>query len=239
MDGCTRAITKVGDVTAPRTPRAAPMPWVSVVFPAPRSPVRISRSPASSRVPRCSPNARVSSAVSSRCVIGSIRSMVRRFPLRSDSTYPRLRQKLIVPGSSTRASSSSPLNPSSWAISRAREAIWAATPRPRTGASTPTRRSPSSRPRGSNIRAPTGAPSCWTSRPPCAESASRTDSRVSSSAVAGGSSGGRFANASCTTARTSAARLPSTVSTVMSSLMSRQRPRGPPALRSPGPAPRR
>ena len=44
-DGCTREITKVGEVTSPRTPSPAPIPWVSVVLPAPRSPVRITRSP--------------------------------------------------------------------------------------------------------------------------------------------------------------------------------------------------
>ena len=49
-EGCTRAITKVGEVTSPRTPSPSPMPWVSVVLPAPRSPVRITRSPGASRV---------------------------------------------------------------------------------------------------------------------------------------------------------------------------------------------
>ncbi len=44
-----REMTKVGEVTEPRTPSPSPMPWVSVVFPAPRSPVRITRSPARSR----------------------------------------------------------------------------------------------------------------------------------------------------------------------------------------------
>ena len=31
MDGCTREITNVGDVTAPRTPSPSPIPWVNVV----------------------------------------------------------------------------------------------------------------------------------------------------------------------------------------------------------------
>ena len=43
--GCTRAITKVGEVTSPRTPRPAPIPWVKVVLPAPSSPLSTTRSP--------------------------------------------------------------------------------------------------------------------------------------------------------------------------------------------------
>ena len=37
-DRCTRAMTKVGDVTGPRTPRPTASPWVSVVLPAPSGP---------------------------------------------------------------------------------------------------------------------------------------------------------------------------------------------------------
>ena len=39
-------MTKVGDVTGPRTPTPSPMPWVSVVLPAPSPPVSTTRSPA-------------------------------------------------------------------------------------------------------------------------------------------------------------------------------------------------
>ena len=67
VDGCTRAMTKVGEVTGPRTPSPSPMPWVSVVLPAPRPPVSTTRSPGAQQRARATrPSARVSSTVASR-----------------------------------------------------------------------------------------------------------------------------------------------------------------------------
>src|SRR6185437_16262755 len=62
-DGCTRAITNVGDVIGPRTPSPSPIPWVRVVLPAPSPPVRITRSPACSTVARDRPSERICAAV--------------------------------------------------------------------------------------------------------------------------------------------------------------------------------
>ena len=56
-------MTKVGLVTSPRTPSPAPIPWVSVVLPAPRSPVSTMRSPASSIPASRSPSSRIAAAV--------------------------------------------------------------------------------------------------------------------------------------------------------------------------------
>src|SRR5690625_6632082 len=49
----------VGEATCPRTPSLEPIPWVSVVLPAPRSPVRTTRSPARSRPASRLPSSRV------------------------------------------------------------------------------------------------------------------------------------------------------------------------------------
>ena len=62
---CTRAITKVGEVTSPRTPSPAPMPCASAVLPAPSGPVSSSRSPARSTPASRRPNSWVSSTVDS------------------------------------------------------------------------------------------------------------------------------------------------------------------------------
>src|SRR5690625_2200455 len=53
----------VGELIRPRTPRPAPMPWVSVVLPAPRSPVSTTRSPARRNAAKCRPNAVVRALV--------------------------------------------------------------------------------------------------------------------------------------------------------------------------------
>ena len=52
LENLVMAITNVGLVTSPRTPRPAPIPLVRVVLPAPRSPVRTSRSPGARRSAR-------------------------------------------------------------------------------------------------------------------------------------------------------------------------------------------
>src|SRR5262249_8596416 len=62
-EGCTRAITKVGEVIGPRTPRPAPIPWTRVVLPAPRSPLSTTRSPGSSTAASRLPSATMSSAL--------------------------------------------------------------------------------------------------------------------------------------------------------------------------------
>src|SRR6478735_9423433 len=59
-------MTKVGDVIGPRTPSPSAMPWVSVVLPAPRSPVRTRTSPPRSRAPSRRPKSWVSSVVAQR-----------------------------------------------------------------------------------------------------------------------------------------------------------------------------
>ena len=154
-EGCTREITKVGEVTSPRTPSPSPMPWVSVVLPAPRSPVRITRSPGRSTVASHSPNARVSSAVRSTRVIGSIFSMFSRLPLRPDSTYPSLRQNVDrLRQLHARLELEAAELARGRDLARPASPSCAATPSPRTVSSTPTRRSPSSRPRGSRSSAP-------------------------------------------------------------------------------------
>ena len=59
--GWTRAITKVGEVTAPRTPRPSPRPRVRVVLPAPSSPVSRTRSPGRSSAASRRPRSRICS----------------------------------------------------------------------------------------------------------------------------------------------------------------------------------
>src|SRR5215472_15300350 len=68
--GCTRAMTKVGEVTGPRTPSPAPMPWTRVVLPAPSGPARITRSPARSSAARRRPRSRMSPSVAMRSSAG-------------------------------------------------------------------------------------------------------------------------------------------------------------------------
>src|SRR4051812_685476 len=58
-------MTNVGEVMGPRTPRPSARPWVSVVLPAPRPPVRTTRSPAARTCASRWPQRRVSSAVAS------------------------------------------------------------------------------------------------------------------------------------------------------------------------------
>src|SRR4051812_19789979 len=58
-------MTNVGDVMGPRTPSPSASPWVSVVLPAPRPPVRTTRSPAARTCASRRPQPRVSSAVAS------------------------------------------------------------------------------------------------------------------------------------------------------------------------------
>src|SRR3954447_25737349 len=56
-------MTKVGEVIGPRTFMPSPRPWVSVVLPAPRSPVSTTRSPGRRRAPRRRPRSCMAVAV--------------------------------------------------------------------------------------------------------------------------------------------------------------------------------
>src|SRR5690606_7982349 len=62
---CSRAMTKVGEVTRPSTPRPAAIPRVSAVLPAPSGPSSTTRSPARNSAASRRPNASVSSTVGS------------------------------------------------------------------------------------------------------------------------------------------------------------------------------
>src|SRR5882757_7108871 len=66
--GCTRASTKVGDVTAPSTSIACAIPLASTVFPAPSGPDSTTTSPARRSAPSRAPKAMVSCAVGSSAV---------------------------------------------------------------------------------------------------------------------------------------------------------------------------
>src|SRR5689334_8245475 len=82
--GCTRAITNVGEVIGPRTPSPSPIPWVSVVLPAPSPPLRITRSPARSTVASERPRARISAAVAT---VSDTSGMVRPPHARADTGH--------------------------------------------------------------------------------------------------------------------------------------------------------
>src|SRR5579864_67562 len=91
--GCTRAITNVGDVTGPRTPSPAPIPWVRVVLPAPSPPLRITRSPARSTVARDRPSACISAAVPTVSAMPSASLMVRPRHARADARHDLVRDR--------------------------------------------------------------------------------------------------------------------------------------------------
>src|SRR5690606_29705818 len=61
-EGWRRAMTKVGLVTGPRTPRPSPTPRIKVVLPAPSSPDNSTTSPARSRIPSSRPSSTIASA---------------------------------------------------------------------------------------------------------------------------------------------------------------------------------
>ena len=179
---------------------------MKVVFPAPRSPVRITqvagpqgRARAAPRTPGCPPAWSWSARARTASPSGGSR------PSRSATTNPWCSQKRIVPGSSTRATMRSPSQASSRACASAALTSIAATPDPSAEGSTPTRRNPSAVPTGSKISDPTGRPSSSATSPPYSPSSAATESSVSDNAEVGGSSGGRAPKAAWITARTSAA----------------------------------
>src|SRR5580765_5422161 len=89
-------MTKVGDVIGPRTPSPSPIPWVSVVVPAPRPPVSTTRSPARSARPRAWPHARVSSAVGNKWADGIRQSSVARRRSRYRGGLGRLGRRALA-----------------------------------------------------------------------------------------------------------------------------------------------
>src|ERR1700722_17598193 len=91
--GCTRAITNVGDVTGPRTPRPSPIPWVRVVLPAPSPPRSITRSPARRAVARDLPSARISAAVETVNETLSSSFMVRPRHARANARHDLVRDR--------------------------------------------------------------------------------------------------------------------------------------------------
>ena len=102
--GCTRAMTKVGEVTAPRTPRPAPSPWVNVVLPAPSEPVSTIRSPGASWPATERPRPRIASASGAwKTAVRSGRRSSTFGGSRRISWNPCRSQNRIVAGSSSRA----------------------------------------------------------------------------------------------------------------------------------------
>ncbi len=207
-------MTNVGDVTSPRTPSPAPSPCVSVVFPAPRSPVRITRSPAAQlrgETPAQRPCGRSVGQVQVEGEQPAQLDLGTRPPClgvpqpgpepHRRTAAPRGRRAGCRPdhvrGSPPPRRRPSPARHLFGGRGRAR--------RPDGGPSQP--------PSGWNSRAAAGAPSTSASRPPCSASAAATLSAVSSVAVAGGSRGDRSPNDPRITERTSPARSGPTSST--------------------------
>ena len=197
-------------MTGPATPSPAPMPWVSVVLPAPRSPVAISTSPARSSPARRAPSACMASAVGASTSTGSRRRSSSSGGCSPTRTKPCLVHQAATAGNSVRVRTARVRTPSTASRSIAHCTMAPAMPRRRKSGSTATRLMVAISPSRPTIRPATGRPSTAASMPKPPSRASSMLCRVSESAAGGGSTGGRAAKAACTTASRSTAEAAST-----------------------------
>ena len=192
-DGCTRAITNVGEVTSPRTPSPAPSPWVNVVLPAPSSPLSTTRSPARSWPASERPE------LAHRVGVGHVEQERAQRPAQLDvrRVPPDLAEPLPLP-EPPRLGQLLAGDARSGRRTRAAASTAALDQQPRRCRG-PARVGDHAEPAQVHRRARPGrAPARRPARrrgvassPPCSPSQSAIDSSVSVSAAAGGSSGGR------------------------------------------------